>query len=100
MTVNTLVLVAFYLLVTTYFARNWVSFFQNKDNFSPEEMFLSLVVLIIATFLWPLVIPISVTQALQAKKLEISSVAPVFLVIVVVGVLTLSSLFAFTIAKL
>lgn len=89
-----------YLPITAHFLINWLKFSKQKDNSSPEEMFLSLVVLMIVTLLWPLVLPISFIQSLKTKELQLANAVPVFLVIFIVGILTLSGLAASTIGGL
>jgi len=84
---------AAYLLPSSMFLTNWLKFFKKKHNLSPEESFLSFILLLIATILWPLTIPHYCLEFLQAKipKRQIGYVMPAILVIVMVGVLTVSS---------
>jgi hypothetical protein len=60
--------------------------FQREEKLTPEELFLTLSVVSIVTIFWPLVILVSSTQALKYKKLELESIMPVILVLVVLGV--------------
>jgi len=61
-------LVFAYLLITCYFATNWLKFFKRQPILSPEDKFLSLVILFIAITLWPFVVPISWLELLKARK--------------------------------
>ncbi len=63
---------------------------------SPEETFLSLIVLLVLTVFWPLTIPISSIQALKQNKLKLANVMPLIVVLVLVSLLTVSGLAAFT----
>lgn len=47
-----------YLLISLYFAKNWLKFFQSSSTPTPENYFLSLIILVIITFSWPLVVPL------------------------------------------
>lgn len=88
-------LVVAYLLITCYFFTNWLKFFKRNHRLSPEEMFLSLVVLLISTILWPLVVPISSLEHLRVRKLQLSSMMNIVLAMFVVSMLTISGLAAF-----
>ncbi len=63
---------------------------------SPEETFLSLIVFLVLTVFWPLTIPISSIQALKQNKLKLANVMPLIVVLVLVSLLTISGLAAFT----
>lgn len=76
-----LALVISYLLMTSYFFINWVRFTLSHPNSSPEDKFLSFVMLVITTVLWPLVIPLSFGEILKTRKVEFSAVIPVLVVI-------------------
>ncbi|WP_250122481.1 hypothetical protein [Chroococcidiopsis sp. CCMEE 29] len=80
-----------YLLITFYFLLNWFNFFSWKNISSPEENFLSLLILMITLISWPFLVPISAVQALKAKKLQLSNVIPIILMIFI----TISGLAAF-----
>ncbi len=80
-----------YLLITFYFLLNWLKFFNQKNISSPEEKFLSLIILMATIISWPFLVPISAVQALKAKKLQLSSVIPIILLIFI----TISGLAAF-----
>lgn len=84
-----------YLVVTLGFSMNWLKFFKRVSGQSVEDSFLSLVIFFIATVLWPLVVPISFFEHLKARKLQLSSVLPLSLAIVVVSLITVSGISAF-----
>ena len=76
-----LVIIVSYLLITSYFFINWRSFSLRRPSSSPEDTFLSFVMLCISTILWPLIIPLSLFQILKTRKLEIDTVVPVFVAV-------------------
>lgn len=84
---------ATYLLPSSIFLNNWVKFFKQKNNLSPEESFLSFTLLLITTILWPLLIPYHCLEFLKAKmpKRQLGYVMPAIFLVVTVGVLTVSS---------
>lgn len=84
---------AAYLLPSFVFLNNWLKFFKKKNNLSPEERFLSFVLLLIATILGPLTIPYRCLEFLKTKmpKRQLGYVMPAILLIFTVGVLTVSS---------
>jgi hypothetical protein len=69
-------LVISYLLMTAYFFINWLRFFLRHPSYSPEDQFLSFVLLIVTTALWPVVIPVSCIQMLKTRKFEYGTVIP------------------------
>lgn len=79
-------LVIAYLLITSYFFINWLEFFNQTPSSSVEDRFLSVVVLVIATILWPFVIPISYLEFFQAGKSQFK-VMPVVLAISLISLL-------------
>ena len=90
-------LIAAYLFVSFYFFINWLKFF-NRIRLSVEDSFLSFVILVIVTMLWPFIVPMSLMQLLTARTPQFSSIVPVVLAIVVVSLITLSGLAAFSTA--
>ena len=87
-------LIAAYLFVSFYFFINWLKFF-NRIRLSVEDSFLAFVILFIASILWPFVVPISFLEHLKAQKLQLSSVLPLVLMVVVISLITLSGIAAF-----
>lgn len=59
-----------YLSLGCYWIIDALKLFKKGDLLSPEEMFLSLVVLLVVTIFWPLIIPIYSIQAFKDKKVE------------------------------
>lgn len=88
-------LIIAYLIVSSYFFMNWVKFFKQNRSLSVEDSFLSFVLLVIVTVLWPFVVPISFLKTLRTRKLEFSRMLPVVLAVVVVSLITLSGLAVF-----
>lgn len=60
-------LVVAYLLITLYFFNNWLKFFNRSLLLSVEDRFLSVVVLILVTILWPFVIPVFFLKLLKNR---------------------------------
>ena len=89
--------IAAYLVVSFYFFINWLKFF-NRIRLSVEDSFLSFVIFVIVIMLWPFVVPMSLMQLLTARTPQFSSIVPVVLAIVVVSLITLSGLAAFSTA--
>jgi hypothetical protein len=76
-----LALVLSYLLMTCYFFTNWLRFSFRHPSSSPEDKFLSFVMFIISTLLWPLIVPISFLEILKTRKLELSTAIPVIVTV-------------------
>ena len=74
-------LVISYVLMTGYFLTNWLTFSLRNPTSSPADKFLSFVMVIITTILWPVVIIISCLEILKKGKLEFTTVAPVLFAI-------------------
>lgn len=87
-------IVVAYVFSSCYFLIDCFKLFKKDDPLSPEEIFLSLIVLLIVTIFGFLLIPIYSIQALKDKKLELGNVMPL-VVIFLVSLLTVSSLTAF-----
>lgn len=56
-----------YLLMASCFFTLWLEFFKRDTRFSSEDRYLSIVILVIATILWPLVVPIAYLELLKEK---------------------------------
>lgn len=83
-----------YLLSSCYLLIDGFKLFKKGNSLSPEEIFLSLIVLLIVTVFGPLLIPISLIQSLKVE-IELGNVMPLILVIFLVSLLTVSGLVAF-----
>jgi hypothetical protein len=84
-----------YLFLTLYFFTNWLKFFKGKLTWSVEDSFLAFIILVIATILWPFVVPVSLLEQLKAQKPQLSIMLVVVLAIVVVSLIALSGLAGF-----
>ncbi|WP_017317638.1 hypothetical protein [Mastigocladopsis repens] len=76
-----LALVISYLLMTGYFFITWLRFSLRHPSASPEDTFLSFVLFLITTVLWPIVLPLSFVEILRTRKVEFSTVIPVIVFI-------------------
>lgn len=74
-------LVIGYLLMTCYFFFNWLIFSLRNPTSSPEEKFLSFVMSLITTILWPLMIPISCWEIIKNRQLQLNRLIPVVLAV-------------------
>jgi len=81
-----LTLVISYVLMTGYFFTNWLTFSLRHPTSSPQDKFLSLIMFVIITILWPLVIVNSCLEVIKKGKLELTTVVPVLLVICAFGI--------------
>ena len=60
--------IAFYVIMLPILFSRWLDFMQRDDSLSSNEKFSSWVLLVIATILWPIVVPISYLELLDARK--------------------------------
>ncbi|MEI6445205.1 MAG: hypothetical protein WCO29_19280 [Nostocales cyanobacterium ELA583] len=74
-------LVISYILMTGYFFTNWLIFSLRKPTSSPEDKFLSFIMFVITTILWPVMIIISCLEIFKKGKLELTTVVPLLLAI-------------------
>ncbi|MBD2313640.1 hypothetical protein H6G20_18385 [Desertifilum sp. FACHB-1129] len=64
-------LASVYLLLGVTFFQNWYDAFKrDQPNLDEEDIFISRIVLGVATVLWPVVVPISYIKVLQATRRE------------------------------
>lgn len=61
-------LVLFYLLMALHFFTVWLAVLMRDTSLSPSEKPSHLMILSIITFLWPLVVPLSYLELLNAKN--------------------------------
>ena len=59
-----------YLLITFYFFINWLKFFNQASICSVEDWSLSVITLVIATILWPFVVPITLLEMLKPQAIK------------------------------
>ncbi len=60
--------VAFYVLVMPILFISWVSFFRQDHDLSADDKHLSILVITIATILWPVVLPFAYLELLEKFK--------------------------------
>ncbi|PAX52208.1 hypothetical protein [Brunnivagina elsteri] len=70
-----------YVLMTCYFFFNWIRFSQRRPSSSVEDGFLSFVMCCITTIFWPLIIPMSVVEIVQTRRIEYGTAVPVLAVL-------------------
>ncbi|MEQ9620950.1 hypothetical protein [Coleofasciculus chthonoplastes] len=61
-------LILFYLVMLPLFFTRWLGFLQREENLSPKAQFHSLMFLLLAAILWPLVVPISYLELLERQE--------------------------------
>jgi len=62
-------LIVFYIIIAAHFFTTWLKFLEQElRTYSSEDRYLSWVTLIVATILWPVVVPISYLELLKAKN--------------------------------
>ncbi|MDB9447899.1 hypothetical protein [Anabaena sp. CS-542/02] len=66
-----------YFLMSCYFFTNWLKFSLRHPTSTPEDKFLSFVMFLVTTILWPVVIIMNLWQIFNKRKLELSNVIPV-----------------------
>ncbi|MDH6098473.1 hypothetical protein NWP21_06370 [Anabaenopsis sp. FSS-46] len=66
-----------YFLMSCYFFTNWLKFSLRHPTSTPEEKFLSFVMFLVTTILWPVVIIMNLWQIFTKRKLELINVIPV-----------------------
>lgn len=88
-------LLSVYLIGSCYFFINWFKFFKKNLNSSVEDSFLAIVILIIATVLWPFAVPTYLMEILTFPQSKLSGRLAILLGIVMVTLITLSGLAVF-----
>ncbi|MEQ8970137.1 MAG: hypothetical protein RIE73_07035 [Coleofasciculus sp. C1-SOL-03] len=61
-------LILFYLVMLPLFFTRWLGFLKREENLSAKAQFHSLMFLLLAAILWPLVVPISYLELLERQK--------------------------------
>ncbi|MBD2136919.1 hypothetical protein H6F32_04790 [Anabaena sp. FACHB-1237] len=79
-------LIITYILMTVYFLINWLIFLGKNPTSTPEEKFLSLIMLIITTVLWPLGIVTVCGEIFQKRQVQFQQIIPLFLGIIIFSV--------------
>lgn len=67
----TLSLVSYYLLMGTILFTTWLEFFQRDTRLVFEEKVLSALTLVVATLLWPLVIPLAYLELIFKIRVKL-----------------------------
>ncbi len=62
------ILLALYLLISTYLFRIWFNHYKQERNLSNEDKILCLVTFVIGAVLWPIVLPIAYSKLLNKPK--------------------------------
>lgn len=57
-----------YLLMASCFFNSWLQLFKKDTSLSANDRLLSMVMLFIATILWPVVVPIAYLELLKQKN--------------------------------
>jgi hypothetical protein len=70
-----------YILMTSYFFFNWIRFSLRHPSSSVEDGFLSFVMCCITTIFWPLIVPMSVVEIIETRRIEYGTAVPVVAVL-------------------
>ncbi len=68
-----------YIIGCCYFTLRWLLFSRQKSDPSPENTFLSLVILLITTVFWPVSIPIGFWNIFKNRRFEMCHIEPIIL---------------------
>jgi hypothetical protein len=63
-----IVVTLFYLLLAVIFFKEWLHFFAEDQEISPQERWVSRMILVIATIVWPIVVPFAYLELLKFHK--------------------------------
>jgi cell shape-determining protein MreD len=67
-TVLTNLVIVFYLVMACCFFVQWLGFFIDDKEMNSSQRFFSMVILVIATILWPLIVPLAYLELLKFHK--------------------------------
>ena len=67
-TVMTNLAIVFYLIMACCFFVQWLSFFIDDKEMNSVQRYFSMVILILATILWPLIVPLAYLELLKFHK--------------------------------
>jgi hypothetical protein len=79
-------LVISYVLMTGYFFTNWLTFSLRHPISSVEDKFLSFIMFVVTTILWPIVVVMSCLEVLKKGKLEFNALVPVLLLLLAISI--------------
>lgn len=66
-----------YLFISFYFARNWLKFFKSSSTPTTENLFLSVIILLLIVVSWPFLFPLYlITYVLSFVVKRLFSVKP------------------------
>lgn len=60
--------IIFYLIMACCFFMQWLGFFIDDKEMTSTQRYLSMLVLILATVLWPLIVPLAYLELLKFHK--------------------------------
>jgi hypothetical protein len=63
-----IVVTLFYLLLAVIFFKEWLHFFSEDQEISSQERWVSRIILVIATVMWPIVVPFAYLELLKFHK--------------------------------
>ena len=75
-----------YVLISFYFLQNWLRFSRQNPTYNPVDKFLSFLMLVVTTILWPLIVPISCMEIIQARRLEVGNVFPILFTVLLISI--------------
>jgi hypothetical protein len=64
----TYLVIIFYLIMASCFFNQWLVFFLADEEMDSEQRFYSTIVLVIATILWPIVVPLAYLELLKFHR--------------------------------
>ena len=66
--VLTNLVIVFYLIMACCFFMQWLSFFIDDKEMNSTQRSFSMVILVLATFLWPFIVPLAYLELLKFHK--------------------------------
>lgn len=60
--------IIFYLIMACCFFMQWLGFFIDDKEMTSTQRYLSVLILILATILWPLIVPLAYLELLKFHK--------------------------------
>lgn len=67
-TVITNLAIVFYLIMACCFFLQWLGFFIDDKEMTSTQRYFSILILILATILWPLIVPLAYLELLKFHK--------------------------------
>ncbi|MGD1875401.1 MAG: hypothetical protein ACFB02_20385 [Mastigocoleus sp.] len=72
--------------MTLYFFSNWLRFTFRHPSQNPEDKFLSFLMFVITTILWPFMVLTSFVEIFKTRKLEFGTAVPVIFAAVALSI--------------